>query len=142
MFSRQLNTDISSPIKSTVFQKAMAVYNIELKYGAPYRASTQGLIEKSHLLFRTTLSAFLLDSQKDWSKFLPFITATMNSRHLLGSDITPYCLYFSRFAPTALGMLFRKIPRYADDNNASFLRLQQFATHSLLVASMSLSHLK
>ena len=89
-------TDQGSNFESQLFRELCQAMGIAKVRTSPYKASTNGCVERFHLTLNAMLAKCVKENQRDWDAHLqPVMAAYRASRHASNS-MTPNCVIFGR----------------------------------------------
>ena len=91
-----LHSGHGSMFKSTVFQEVCKLLGIEKTRTIPGRPQSDGMIECACLSVQAMLSAYVSQSKKDWSTYIPMLVVAYNSTVHDSTCCTPASLNLGR----------------------------------------------
>ena len=92
----QLLSDRGPEFESELFSELMKWLEIDKIRTTPYKASTNGCVERLHRTMNSMLGKVVSESQRDWDERLPFVMAAYRASPHSSTGFTPNRLFLGR----------------------------------------------
>lgn len=136
---RQLITDQGANFVSKLFKEVCKLLQIEKIQTTAYHPQSNGVLERSHKVFKDMISSYIKNSQRDWSTWIPYVLLAYRSHVHRSTGYTPFFLMHGRdmILPFDDVLKPKKVKYDIDTNYASemMLRLQKALEHVSKVMS-------
>lgn len=93
---KQLLTDQGSNFLSNLFKNICKLLHIEKLQTTPYHPQSNGLIERSHRVFKDIISHYVAKSQQDWDIWIPYVVMAYRFNIHSSTGFSPYFLLHGR----------------------------------------------
>ena len=94
----QLISDQGPNFESTLFREMCRLLKVDKVRTTPYKARTNGLIERWHKVLNTMLAKVVADNHRDWNVHLPYVCAAYRATEHNVTGYTPNFLFLGREA--------------------------------------------
>lgn len=91
-----LITDQGTNFVSKLFKEVCNLLNIEKIQTTAYHPQSNGVIERSHRVFKDMLSHYISQSQQDWDEWIPYVLLAYRSQVHSSTGYTPFFLLHGR----------------------------------------------
>ena len=89
-----LISDNGSNLKSELFKEFCKESKIQRRYVAPYRASSNGQVERMNFLIKEALSSFVSKTHQNWDHYLQTVTFSLNCQISSVTGMSPFKAVF------------------------------------------------
>ena len=93
---KQLITDQGTNFMSRVMKETCKYLGIEKIHTTPYHPQSNGMIERSHRVFKDILSHYVSKSQQDWDEFIPYVLMAYRMNIHNSTGYSPFFLLHGR----------------------------------------------
>ena len=102
----EIHSDQGRAFESVLFQQVCELLEIEKTRSAPYRPSSNGLVERFNGTLGKMLRCFAVNNPTEWDVYLPALTAAYRSTIHPATGYTPNMLMFGREVNLPIELLF------------------------------------
>jgi transposase InsO family protein len=116
---KQLLTDQGTNFLSSLFKEICSCLQIEKLQTTAYHPEANGVIERSHRVFKDTMSHYVSTTQQDWDEWIPHVLMAYRFSIHRSTGFSPHFLLYGRDPVLPFDDVLRanKTPRYDADHN-------------------------
>lgn len=93
---KQLLTDQGPNFVSAVMKNVCQFLNVDKLQTTPYHPQSNGMIERSHRVFKDIMSHYVAKSQQDWDTWVPYVLMAYRFHTQSSTGYSPYFLLHGR----------------------------------------------